>query len=128
MSAADAALEALPVKDGGEAKSVRFDFEPHYGLSSKSAADVLHEVLEDLASYKHIHNWDDKLITGPLTALAGAARSYLNANPPDLDSLLADAVVDEVLTVGGINRRPSIKQETNVIDTHLFFVKVGGHF
>lgn len=128
MSATDAALEALPVQDDGDAKKVRFDFEPHYGLSRKSARDVLHEILEDLSSYKYIHNWDDKLITSPLTALAGVARSHLNENPPYLDSLLEDAVVDEVLTVSGINRRPSIKQETNAIDTHLFFTKVGGHF
>jgi hypothetical protein len=128
MSAADDALEALPVQDCGDAKKVRFDFEPHYGLSHRSARDVLHEILEDLSSYKHIHNWEYKLITSPLTALAGVARSYLNENPPHLDSLLDDAVVDEVLIVGGINRRPSIKQETNAIDTHLFFTKVRGHF
>ena len=128
MSAADAAHEALPVQDGGDAKKVRLDFEPHYGLSRKSARDILHEILEDLSSYKHIHNRDDKLTTSPLTAIAGVARSYLKENPLHLDSLLDDAVVDEVLTVGGINRRPSIKQEANAIDTYLFFTKVGGHF
>ncbi len=127
MSSADAALEAPPVPDSGDANKVAFDFELHYGLSHKSARDVLHEILEDLSTYKHIHNWEYKFVTSPLTGLAGVARSYLNETPPHLDSLLDDAVVDEVLTVRGVNRRPSIKQETNVIDTHLFFTKVGIH-
>lgn len=114
--------------DSGDANKVAFDFELHYGLSHKSARDVLHEILEDLSSYKHIHNWEYKFVTSPLTGLASLAKSYLNENPPHLDNLLDDAVVDEVLTVRGVNRRPSIKQETNVIDTHLFFTKVGIHF
>ena len=64
--------------DSGDANKVAFDFELHYGLSHKSARDVLHEILEDLSSYKHIHNWEYKFVTSPLTGLASLARSYLN--------------------------------------------------
>ncbi|EWZ27770.1 hypothetical protein FOZG_18512 [Fusarium oxysporum Fo47] len=106
-----------------KAKSPGFDFEQHYGVSRKSAGEVLNEILQDLLNYKNIHNWDDKLVTTPFAALTATVRSYYNEKPGHLNSLLEDAVVDEVLTANGVSSRPSIKAEMANIDAHLFFTK-----
>lgn len=107
-----------------KAKSPGFDFEQHYGVSRKSTGEVLDEILQDLLNYKNIHNWDDKLVTTPFAALTATVRSYYNEKPGQLNSLLEDAVVDEVLTANGVSSRPSIKAEMANIDAHLFFTKV----
>lgn len=107
-----------------KARSPDFDFEQHYGVSRRSAGEVLDEILQDLLNYKTIHNWDDKLVTTPFTGLTAAVRSHWNEKPGHLSSLLEDAVVDEVLTVNGVNSRPSVKADMDHIDSHLFFTKV----
>jgi hypothetical protein len=57
-------------------------------------------------------------------ALTATVRSYYNEKPGHLNSLLEDAVVDEVLTANGVSSRLSIKAEMANIDAHLFFIKV----
>jgi hypothetical protein len=125
MSGADAAHERQMLPDNEETKEPGFDFELHYGLSCKSVRDVLREILEDMSSYKHIHNWDEKLLTSPLKALARVGRRYLNANPLDLNALLDHSMVEEILTVSGVNHRPPAMQQAGDIYSHLFSTKVG---
>lgn len=96
----------------------------HHGLSSKSFTDVLRKILEDMSSYQHIHNWDEKLNTSPLKALARVVRKYLNTEPLDLNATADYSTVDEIFTVGGVNPRPLISQRVKDIDRHLFFHKL----
>lgn len=47
----------------------RFEFELHYGLSSRTFGSVLCDILSDMATYKHIYNWNEKLFASPLKAI-----------------------------------------------------------
>ncbi|KAF2178421.1 hypothetical protein K469DRAFT_642743 [Zopfia rhizophila CBS 207.26] len=100
------------------------DFETHYGVSSKRVRDILLEILLDMSTYKNVHNWDAKLVASPLKMLATAVQGYLAASNLEMfNNLLADSMVDEILTVGGvIHRKPAIQREGE-IDSHLFFTK-----
>ncbi|KAH8587293.1 hypothetical protein B0O99DRAFT_656496 [Bisporella sp. PMI_857] len=100
-----------------------YDFELHYGLTYKSVRDILEEILEDISSNKHVHNWDKKLLTSPLQSLVNAGRKYLKENRYALYYLLAHSMVEEALTVGGFNHESPILQEAGDISSHLFFTK-----
>jgi hypothetical protein len=125
MSGADAAHELQMSQDNEETIEPGFNFELHYGLSYESVRDVLQEILEDMSSYKHIHNWDEKLLTSPLKALAKVGRRYLNENPLALNTILDHSIVEEILTVSGVGHKPPAMQQAGYIDSHLFFSKVG---
>jgi hypothetical protein len=101
-----------------------FNFELHYGLSSKSVRDVLDEILRDLASFTHIHNWDKKLIASPLETLAGVMRSYLKTSYLELNTLLDHSGAEKVLTVRGVNHVRPAMQEAAKMEKYLFFSKV----
>jgi hypothetical protein len=107
-----------------DTEELSFDFELHYGLSSRSVREVLDEILGDLASRTHIHDWDKKLIADPLETLAGVVRSYLNASHLDLNTLLGRSSVEDVLTVRGVNHVRPAMQEAAKIESYLFFSKV----
>ena len=101
-----------------------FDFELHYGLSSRSVKQVLEEILEDLATYTPIHNWDNKFMIRPLEKLTGAVRGYISKRDFDFNTLLGFAHVEEVWAVDGANHvRPAMQQAADV-GSHLFFSKV----
>lgn len=93
--------------------------------SLAGALDILKEILEDMSSYKHIHNQDEKLLTSPLNALAKVGRRYLDEYHLDLNALLDHLMVEEILTVSGVNYRPPAMQQVGDMDSHLFFSKVG---
>ncbi|KAI0382261.1 hypothetical protein F5Y04DRAFT_288018 [Hypomontagnella monticulosa] len=100
-----------------------FDFELHYGLSSRSVKEVLDEILEDLTTYTPIHNWDNKLTIKPLDKLAGEVRSYISKQDFNFNTLLRFTRVEEVWAWDGTNHvRPAIQQAVDV-GSHLFFSK-----
>src|SRR5215469_1229972 len=107
-----------------ETEEASFDFELHYGLSSRSVRDVLDEILGDMASHTHIHDWDNKFLTSPVKTLAGVVRTYLNINYLSLNTLLSHTNVEEVLTLRGANHSRPAMQEAADIDSYLFFSKV----
>lgn len=109
-------------------ESSMFDFELHYGLFTDSVRDVLDEVLGDIASSTHIHNWDKKLITSSMHSLAGVVRSYLNDTHLSMNTLLGFSSVEEVFTVHGINSLWPVMQEAAKIESYLFFSKVWKQF
>ena len=107
-----------------ETEEPSFHFELHYELSSRSVRDVLDEILGDMASHTHIHNWDNTLLTSPVKTLAGVVRTYLNINYLGLNTLLGHTSVEEVLTLRGANHSRPAMQEAADIDSYLFFSKV----
>lgn len=114
-------------RDIGMGTEAGFDFELHYSLSCETTRDVLREILEDISSNKNIHNWDEKLLTTPLQSLIKAGRRYYISTTLDLNDLLDHSMVEEILTVSGFNHRPPTTQMTGVIESYLFFSKVGSH-
>ena len=123
MSDATTARERT-LQDTEDTEEPSFNFELHYGLSSGSVRDVLDEILEDMASFTHIHDWDKKLITSPLGKLVGVARRYVKANDLSLNTLLGHSSVEEILTVHGVNHVQPAMQHTAKTASCLFFNKV----
>lgn len=111
-------------ENGGAGEDAVFDFDCHYRAPSETVRDVLAQMLEDNATYKTVHNWDEKLVIGHLKRLATAVRAYLNANPVNLNPILVYSSVDEVLTVDGSDRKYPAIQEPGNIDAQLFFSNV----
>lgn len=129
MSLAAVSTRRARLQDKKETKGPLFDFELHYDVSCESVRGVLRAILEDLSSYKQLHNWDEKITTTPLKALAAAAHGYLATSYGSSSNiLLAHGRVDEVVTVNGVNQRRPAIQEAGKADSHLFFSKVWGPF
>lgn len=101
-----------------------FNFELRYGLST-SEPYILKEILDDVSSYKHIHNWDEKLLTSPLNALVRVGRRYQRENAHGWRNLLAHSTVEEILPFRRTNHDPAASQGAGSTDNQLFFTKVG---
>ena len=111
-------------KSQQDISSSSFDFELHYELYSRSVRDVINEILRDMVTYRHIHDWDRKLITSPHETLAGVVRKFLYANDLSLNTSLNYSRVEEVVTIEGRNYiRPAI-QDANDMGNYLSFNKV----
>lgn len=104
----------------------RFEFEMHYGLASGSFGAVLHEILMDMSTYKHIHNWDEKLFEGPLKTVLRLVHKAWGENRCSLASLTANSTVEEIDEVSSIltNYAPPAEGEAGSVDHYLFFAKV----
>lgn len=101
-----------------------FDFDSHYRAPAKTVRDVLAQILEDMLTYKSVHNWDEKLVTHHLRRLAMVVRTYLNGNSGTFNPLLVYSSVDEVLTVDGVDHKYPAIQHPGDIDRQLFFTNV----
>jgi hypothetical protein len=134
MSDTNRAEESQKAQDNEETKSHAFDFELHYGLYRK-AGGVLWEILDNLSSHKHIHNWDQKILTTPQMALEKFVRKVWRENNLNLNQFLHNmlshsSVVEETSTHAETLRGPLAAQEATegagieFADTFLFFTKV----
>jgi hypothetical protein len=121
MEGADSIPE---IQELQEAQEISFDFELHYGLSWTSVRDFIRDILSDLSTYKHIHNWDEKLLITPLDTLASVVRKYLSIDDHSLTTLLSYSMVEEVLTIAGVNYPRPAMQAAGDLESFLLFTKV----
>jgi hypothetical protein len=76
----------------------RFEFELYYGLSSRTFGSVLCDILSNMATYKHIYNWNKKLFAGPLKAILKVVHRSWGGHYT-LTSLQAYSIVKKILSV-----------------------------
>jgi hypothetical protein len=105
-----------------------FEFECHYGNVEKCVRYFLEDILSDFSTYKQIHDWDCKLVTFPLETLATIARQYTRGNDHSLNMLLNHSMVEEVLTVDGINYPQPAMQVAGDIESFMLFTKVRSRY
>jgi hypothetical protein len=122
--AAGPSTEGQTTQVSEENKAPGFEFELHYGLST-TVEGLLWEILDDISSYKPIHNWDEKLGTSPLKALRKIGGKSWRENRCSLSHLQADSIVDEILTLSEADQSAPATQKTADIEKFLFFTKVG---
>ena len=107
----------------GDAIKAGFDFELHYDLHSKRSQGIFDEILNDSSPSKHIHNWDKKILPSPVHALARVgAKKYLVENAHR--ALVTYSKVEQVLPPSWSYGGSTDTQETDSIDSYLFFTKV----
>jgi hypothetical protein len=100
-------------------------FAQHYSAASASVHGVLSSILEDMTSFRSVHNWEDRLIVSPINLLRAACRKYMQANQ-HLDFLLGYSVVEEILEHNGTKSLFPAMNHPGDVDKHLFFVSA--HF
>jgi hypothetical protein len=123
------AYDHLTSQANEEANTIeRFEFEMHYGLSSESFTGILHEILLDMSTFQHIHNWDEKLFKGPLKRILKVVHKSWGENRSTLTSLIANSTVEEIRDILsiGTNNAPPATEEAGDVGSYLFFTKVGG--
>ena len=106
----------------------QFEFEMQYGLSSKTFGGILHEILVDMSTFRHIHNWDEKLFTGPLKSILKVVQNSWGENRCTWTSLRANSTVEEIREMSdtGTDNAPTATEEAGEVGSYLFFTKVGG--
>jgi hypothetical protein len=104
----------------------RFEFEMHYGLSSGSFGGILHEILLDMSTFKHIHNWDEKLFEGPLKSILKVVHRSWGENRCTLASVIAHSTGQEIGDISSNegNNPPPPTEDAGNVDSYLFFKKV----
>jgi hypothetical protein len=96
-------------------------FAQHYNATSASVHGVLSSILEDMTSFRSVHNWEDRLIVSPVNLLRVACRKYMQANQ-HLDFLLGYSIVEEILAHNGMKSLFPAMNYPGDVDKHLFFV------
>jgi hypothetical protein len=101
----------------------RFEFEMHYGLSSGSFGGILHEILLDMSTFKHIHNWDEKLFEGPLKSILKVVHRSWGENRCTLASVIAHSTGQEIGDISSNegNNPPPPTEDAGNVDSYLFF-------
>lgn len=126
--------EAIKVPDAvksqveeGAASTEGFEFEMHYDLQRPILGNVVYEILSDLSTYKHIHNWDEKLFTGPLKAILKVVHRAWGENGCTQASLMAHSTVEEVEYISSIGAKiaPPTTKDPGDATNYLLFKKVG---
>lgn len=131
ISAGKSKAESLTSNTNGEAKHIKpFEFEMHYDLYSQKFTHILFEILSDQSTYKHIHNWDEKLFEGPLKAILKDLHRAWGENRCTQASLTAYSTVEEAEVTSSVDTSNAITttgplDNVTHITKHLFFTKVG---
>ncbi|KAJ4300026.1 hypothetical protein N0V90_005275 [Kalmusia sp. IMI 367209] len=107
----------------------QMDYEMHYGVSQRSVKDIVKEILDDIATQKNIHDWDNKLVQTPFKKLENVIRNYLSKCSQEmLNDLLIQSSVEEVGNTGKNPESFPAMQHDGQVQSHLFFLKVGKNF
>ncbi|KAF2471941.1 uncharacterized protein BDR25DRAFT_16612 [Lindgomyces ingoldianus] len=102
------------------------DYEMHYGASQRSVKDVVKEILDDIATHKNLHDWDNKLVVTPFKKLETVIRSHLaRCSQEMLNDLLIHSSVEEVLCADGKLQSTPAMQQNGQVNGHFFFSKIG---
>ncbi|CAI6338730.1 unnamed protein product [Periconia digitata] len=102
------------------------DYEMHYGLSHRSVKDVLMEILDDIATFKNIHDWDSKLVVTPFKKLETVIRRHVaGCSQEMMNNLLVHSSVEEVFSADGKPESIPAMQEDGQVKSHFFFSKAG---
>ena len=100
----------------------QFEFEMHYGLASGSFGGILHEILLDMSTFKHIHNWDENFFDGPLKSILKVVHRSWGENRCTLASVISHSTGQEIGDISsndGNNPSPPTEDARNV-DSYLF--------
>ena len=101
------------------------DYEFHYELSQRSVKDVVREILDDIATHKNLHNWDDKLVVTPFKKLETVIRSHLaKCSQEMLNDLLIYSSVEQVLSGDKKLQSTPVIQRSGEVTEQFFFSKV----
>lgn len=121
------ASRTLPNQNMGEVGETcaGLDYEMHYETSQHSVKDVVREILQDIATNKNLHDWDDKLVITPFKKLETVIRRYLaTCSQEMLNDLLIHSSVDEVRSENGqLQNTPALLEEGQATG-QFFFPKV----
>ncbi|KAE9369271.1 hypothetical protein N431DRAFT_469196 [Stipitochalara longipes BDJ] len=123
------AVESGISETNGKANYAKlFEFEMHYDLHSQTFTHVVFEILSDQSTYKHIHNWDEKLFKGPLKAILKDLHRSWGENACTQASLIAYSTIEEVELTSNAdssNAVISVEPLDTVTDVtkYLFFTK-----
>jgi hypothetical protein len=98
----------------------------HYELASESVAGVLREILLDMSTFKHIHNWDEKLLKDSWKSIVKLMRTALGKDSCTFASLTAHSTVEEIEEISSINKNNAVATEVEpgTEESYLFFAKV----
>jgi hypothetical protein len=99
----------------------------HYNASGASVREIISEILEDVTTFKSVHNWEERLIISPISLLKVACRQYMHTNQGRLDFLLGHANVSEVFGYQGTTHFFPAMAHPGDVDRHLFFLNVSIH-
>jgi hypothetical protein len=97
-----------------------------YGLSSGSFGGIFHEILLDMSTFKHIHNWDEKLFEGPLKSILKVVHRSWGENRCTLASVIAHSTGQEIgdISSNDGNYPSPLTEDAGNVDSYLFFKKV----
>jgi hypothetical protein len=99
-------------------------FLQHYETSTGDVAGVLSAITEDMAHFRPLHRWDEKLFVPLIKQFAAAVRRHTVTNEHKLDFLLGCSSVEEVETQNDQHKVYRAMAHPGDIGHHLFFQRV----
>lgn len=125
QDATSSSMPAIQKMGENEEENAGLDYEMHYETSQRSVKEVVKEILQDIATNKNLHDWDNKLVITRFKKLETVIRSYLaQCSQEMLNDLLIHSSVDEVRSEeGNVKSTPAI-QENGQANGQFFFSKV----